>query len=424
MVNIEISLTQRFYQTLASSQNRPRGQVAAYQAKLLEKLARHAATTVPFYTDGKRLAPLFRADGSYDPQGWPMVEPLTRREAHENEDRLLARSVPPEMLPTHVDVTSGSTGTPLHVTHTLLARVSGRAMLGRLVTWHDGGTAAQRVATIKSIAKAQAELVAPGNLIVPTGLALNAQIAALKDFRPTLVVTYPNALINLIEQDGEALASVKLAVVTGELFSQAMRGRLAELTRMRVANLYSSTETGPIAMDDPQGLMRVCEENAFVEHGPLVVKNASQALVTPFYSFAMPLIRYAPGDLIGTLRETEGEFSGLRVLDAVHGRQRTLLRSPPGEMFFFGLRASDLTRILDYRDWQLIQHDRSRATFRIAVPEMPSDEAKAKLHALVSGMLRGLSVTIDCVAELPLSASGKLESTIREPAADLPQAAT
>ncbi len=70
-----------------------------------------------------------------------------------------------------------------------------------------------------------------------------------------------------------------------------------------IVDLYSTSETGPIAVEGPSRRsstrqLSICEENVFMEEPARRTGRAQpvQVIVTPYYSFGTPLIRYAPGD--------------------------------------------------------------------------------------------------------------------------------
>ncbi len=419
MKDQELKASAVFFHTLAKTQTLPRDAIISYQLKLLEKLARHAMRHVPFYRESGRLEPLFRKDGSFDMTRWTEVAPLGRGEARDNQDRLLADVVPADMQPCSVDLTSGTSGTPLRITQTLLSRVASRALLGRAISWHDG-MAEQRVLTIKSSPGGQSVRISPSALIVPADLPPAEQIEAIGDFRPTHVVSYPNVLANVLQTSQAALAGLRVAVVSGEQLTPRLRATLNSLTGARLINCYGATEVGAVAYEDTLGQLRVCEESVFVEQGAEGPDGLTTALLTPFYSFAMPLIRYAPGDVIGQLSHVDDNLRGLRVLERIGGRERNLLRSPDGHLFFADIRAKDLSSILEYRDWQMRQVSRTQAVFKIETPTLPDDGQKRALSNLLVKILHGLSVRIEYVDKLAKHPNGKFENVTRDLAVDEP----
>ena len=66
----------------------------------------------------------------------------------------------------------------------------------------------------------------------------------------------------------------------------------------------------------------------------------------------------------------------MRRLEAVVGRARNLLRLPDGQPFFpTAIRGDTLAKVLDHREWQLVQTSLGEMTLNIVVPrpETPSE---------------------------------------------------
>ena len=417
--DMEKKLTQGFYATLQKTQLLSRQAIEDYQRKLLGKLLRHARAQVPYYRDSGLLDVLFSADGKIDWSRWHLVPPLTRRAARDNEDRLRAEKLPREMLPLENDLTSGSTGTPLKIARTMLSRVASRALLGRAVNWHDQGQIG-RVAVSKYAGSEFVPTMTGHTITLPGHWPPQEQINLLATAKVTHLVTYPNLLASLLEAGGpEALKNIRVAVLTGEAVGPALRQTIAQQIPARMIECYSATEVGPIAYEDCNNELRICEENVFVETGPSVVGSAAEVLLTPFYAYAMPLIRYAPGDYINLSSSSSTFLPALRKIEKIAGRERNLLRNPAGALFYPFIAAKQLTEILDYREWQLEQLSRQKAVFRIVCASPPTPEQIYRLEAELTGILQGLVPSVVQVTQIPRTAGKAYESVLRNPAVDI-----
>ncbi|MGH8760393.1 MAG: hypothetical protein ACREVW_12910, partial [Burkholderiales bacterium] len=236
----------------------------------------------------------------------------------------------------------------------------------------------------------------------------------------THIVTYPNLLASLLEARGrDGLKSIRVAVLTGETLKPELRQDIVRQIPARLIECYSATEVGPIAYEDPHSELRICEENVFVETGPSIVGATAEVFLTPFYSYAMPLIRYAPGDFIGLASSTSSFMPALRKIAGIAGRERNLLRNPAGILFFPNIAAKQLTEILDYRDWQLEQISRQRAEFRIACPSPPTAEQIRGLESELTRVLQGLVPTVVLVTHISRTAGKAYESVLRHPSVDI-----
>ncbi|HUQ37073.1 MAG TPA: AMP-binding protein [Aestuariivirga sp.] len=415
---MEKKLTQGFYATLQKTPLLSRAAIEDYQRKLLEKLLRHARAQVPYYRDSGRLEVLFGADGKIDWSRWPLVPTLTRRTAQDNEDRLRAEKLPREMLPLENDMTSGSTGAPLRIARTMLSRVASRALLGRAVTWHDQGPIG-RVAVSRYVKPDFVPATGGHTITLPGHWPPREQIEVLARAEVTHLITYPNLLASLLEAGGPgALKKIRVAVLTGEALGPELRQTLARQIPARLIECYSATEVGPIAYEDANHHLRVCEENVFVETGASVAGDSAEVLLTPFYAYAMPLIRYAPGDYI-TLSSSPSSFMpALRRIEKIAGRERNLFRNPQGALFYPFIAAKQLADILDYREWQLEQLSRQEAVFRIVCASLPTPEQIRRLEAELTRVLQGLVPTVLQVAQILRTAGKAYESVLRNPSVE------
>jgi len=379
---------QQLTQAFAASPSFSRREIERRQAALIERLVRHAQANVPFYRDSGRLKPLFRADGRFDLAGWADLPMLTRNEAKANEDALAARATPQDMGALAAYSTSGSTGTPLKFRQTLVQRVASEVLIDRALRWNDVWPIVS-FAVSKNVAPSGA--LPPGLHIVPPDIGFDEQIATLRECRATHALTLPSIAAAWAEAAGYgALPDLRAVLITGSVLAPDVRARIERGLGAKVVSLYSASELGPIATEGPDGRLRVSEEIAWLE-GP---KGAADALapirvvVTPLYAFATPLIRYAPGDYVRFSTATAKQAPGLRRLEAVIGRSRNLLRLPDGRPFVPSMiRGETLAKVLDHREWQLVQTSLAEMTFKIVVPRPPTSAQTQALQAYLDAAL-------------------------------------
>ena len=389
---------QQLTQAFAKSQDFTRTEVLRRQTTLLERLVRHADAHVPFYRDSKRLRPLFRADGAFDLAGWNDVPILTRNEAKEHEEALQARVVPANMGALEIRMTSGSSGTPLKFRETLVQLVASEVLMNRVLRWH-GLWPIQRIAM--STFKAAPSRPAPGMLRVPSGIDFAKQVEILREAQTTHVIILPSIAAGWANVAGpDDLPDLTTVVATGEVLRQDVREKIERRLKVKVINLYSTSELGPIASEGPDGLLRVNEENLFLE-GPSAATDSkvpARLVVTPFYAFGTPLIRYAPGDYVRISNARVKQAKGLRRLEDVIGRHRNLLRQPDGSLFLPNqLRTLGLRTILDHREWQLVQTSLTDIMLRIVVPHPPSSQQWGALQEYVKNSLPNHNTSVAIV---------------------------
>jgi phenylacetate-CoA ligase len=392
-----------------ASQHFTRSEIVRRQTSLLERLVRHADTQVPFYRDSKRLKPLFRADGAFDFAGLSNVPILTRAEAQNNEEALRALSIPPDVGPIENSMTSGSTGMPLRFRRTALQSVASEALLNRIFRWH-GAWPVRRL--LLHGAKGGGGPPGDGIVNMPVGLTFAGQVELLRRSHVTHVVVAPSIALGWAEAAGEeGLPDIAALVTAGEVLTADQRRRIERAIRTKVIDLYSTSELGPIAGEGPDGRLRIFEEAMLLE-GPGAAPDPARPIrvvATPFYAFAMPLIRYAPGDYVRFSNAGGKRAAGLRRLDAVIGRRRNLMRRPNGELFLPGFfTAARLRAILEFRQWQLVQTSRENITLKIVAAAPPSPSQVEALKAFVAEKLPDHGTSVEFVDSIETNvASGK-----------------
>jgi len=128
------------------------------------------------------------------------------------------------------------------------------------------------------------------------------------------------------EQNGFQFPSLQFILASYEFVSVNHRRILQRVFGVPVFNLYGSTETGHLLMEDDTGRMRASRENALLEivEPDTAGAGAGDLVVTTLTNEYMPLLRYRIGDLV-----ERGERSGLPGW-RVHGRVRDALRDRAG----------------------------------------------------------------------------------------------
>ncbi|MBV1704519.1 MAG: phenylacetate--CoA ligase family protein [Hyphomicrobiales bacterium] len=360
----------------AVSPDYSRAEVARRQTALVERLVRHARRHVPFYREGDRLAPLFRADGAFDMAGWPDVPILTRREARDNEEALRAELLPSDMAPLEAVSTSGSTGLQFNFRTTLVQRVAAEVLANRTLHWR-GLLPFGRVAVSKYYLP-EGEPI-PGIYVIPAGMDFERQVDALRMNGTTHAFATPSVAAGWAEAAGGTTGlRLRAIVLTGEKLAPDVRAKIERGLGAPAIDVYSTSEVGSIANEGPDGVLRVNEELTLLE-GPPDGADATApvpVVTTPFYAYATPLIRYAPGDHVVFAPNASGRARGLRRLAEVLGRTHSLLRMPDGRPFLAtAARITEIEGHVDPLAWQIEQTRLDALTLRI-VPRARPDDAQ------------------------------------------------
>jgi len=425
------ALADAFLQALLKTQHLSRDAMRAYQHDLMAGLVRHARARVPFYGDG-RLDPIFRADDSIDWERWGEVPILRRVEAQANAERLYAAEVPPECGAVIVGYTSGSTGRPLAFRLNSLMAAAGTALLERGLVW-AGLPSAERLAWIRydyaglmpypDGAAYQAEVRGTTRVIhtLSVATAVEDQGRWLARIRPEIVMGYPNALALVGQALPAELAGhpFRLVICNGEAASDDVRAAIERAFGCPTMNLYSASEIGTIAVEDSGSRdLYVADEAVLAETAATADAHDEplhELIVTPFYNYAMPLIRYAPGDSVSFATTPAPDARTLRRLARVGGRDRNAFVLPSGRRWWPTYVVRLVGRYLACEQIQFAQTGAERIEVRfVSRDDDPIKDADGLLAYLRSVTPEPMELALVRVSTIPRRPSGKFEDAVCE----------
>ncbi len=210
------------------------------------------------------------------------------------------------------------------------------------------------------------------------------------------------------ERHAIAFPSVQFLLCSYEFVSVAQRRILQRVFGVPVFNLYGSTETGHLLMEDEQGRMKASLDHVFYEILQPGADGVGDLVVTTLTNDFMPLVRYRLGDLAERVEQpyTTQYF--------VHGRARDALRRADGRRVTtleVDRCFAEVRGILHYQ----LRQDASGGCQLQFIPEVEAPDAGTL--ADISARLRDLlqlarPVTIALVKLLPPLPSGKFRLTI------------
>ncbi len=411
------------------------------QAKVLLGFAQQ---TVPFYRDRLTQAG-FEPGQDLTEEAWARLPILTRAEVQEAGERLYSTQVPKAHGATYELSTSGSTGRPIKAKGTALMQVLWDALTLREHLWQRRDFAAKLVA-IRSYASGVADYP-KGSLSPSWGRSLNTtfgsgpsaalhigtkiedQVEWLQRQEPEYFLTYPSALREILlysRRAGLRFPKLRQVRTLSELLTPETRELCREVWGLEIADLYSTQENGYLAFQcSEQGAYHVQSEVAILEvlndsGAPCGPGEIGRVVVTSLHNFAMPLIRYAVGDL-AEVGEPCSCGRGLPVLNRILGRVRNVLVYPDGRKAWALLGDMYYTEIPDIRQFQIIQRTVQDIEIKLVV-ERPltaaeEDEVRGWFHER-SGYRFTVAFTYH--DEIPRSANGKFED-FRSEVAELQQ---
>ncbi len=211
------------------------------------------------------------------------------------------------------------------------------------------------------------------------------------------------------ERHGLRFPSVKFILCSYEFESVVHRRILQRVFGVPVFNLYGSTETGHLLMEDEHGAMKASLENALLEVVEPDARHVGDLVVTTLTNEYMPLLRYRIGDLVE--RRDRPDAASYRV----HGRVRDALRGPDGCRVTTREVDQCFTEIAGVAHYQLTQEENGFCRLRYipdgAGPTAP--ELTGLLHRLTELLSPPVKVAVEAVTVLAPTHSGKFRLTCR-----------
>jgi phenylacetate-CoA ligase len=211
------------------------------------------------------------------------------------------------------------------------------------------------------------------------------------------------------ERKAVRFPSVKFILCSYEFMSVAHRKILQRAFGVPVFNLYGTTETGHLLMEDEHGEMKASVENVFYEVVEPDARGVGSLVVTTLTNDVMPLVRYRVGDLVA---RRERPYA---TAYEVHGRAGDTLRRADGQL----VTTLDVDRCFAPADgilhYQLRQSENGDCQLRfIPDREPPTAERLAELTGHLRELLQGEQViSTEEVKLLPPLPSGKFRLACR-----------
>lgn len=248
---------------------------------------------------------------------------------------------------------------------------------------------------------------------------MNEYAEQLARFRPRMILGYAKALDRFSQyllDSGQQRRIQPLGIVSSaETLSHEMRTRIREAFGCKVLNRYGSREVGLIASECGRGTgLHINADNVLLE----ILEDGKPAttgevVVTDFWNYGMPLIRYRMGDR-GTRAAGKCDCGrGLPLLESIDGRTSDFLIAADGTLIhgeFFTHLFYGIDSVVQF---QFVQESMERTVINV-VPLDPANPGN--LEAVVEGARRILGgetrVRLNWCETIPTTPSGKFRFTI------------
>lgn len=417
----------KFRNVLAETEQLRPDKLQAYQENLLGPLVLHAQRNVPFYKD--LLAPVVRRSTDLDLTRWDQLPILTRAKVQQNFRSLTAGVVPPYAGAVTAGETSGSTGRPVHYLINELAKIASLGATDRAFRWwqFDGTKSmASFVARTRDDARPPDGKVERGWRVGSSGQHHMIDLSADTDMRidwlsarrPDYLTAHSFILLELAERAFARSADLRFDQINsiGSVLTDEIRNACKEVFGVRPIDHYGAQETGLLACECPRcGYLHTNAETVLIEilnsdGTPAPPGTVGRVVVTSFYNYAMPLIRYEIGDFAVAGPEHLKCPIKLPSLGKVIGRFRNAFTLRDGRRLYPYVPVSRLRQFLSFEQFQIVQTDH----VSIEVRYVPLDRNEGVDRDGLEACLRELidpsfSVEAIAVEEIPRSASGKFE---------------
>ncbi|MBL9125019.1 MAG: phenylacetate--CoA ligase family protein [Planctomycetaceae bacterium] len=336
---------------LDRSQWLPAVEIERQQARLAERLYRHAILHVPYYR-ATYAAAGFRPGSIRSIDDWLRLPILRRGDLQARFEDLQCRVK--EHGEVSLSMTTGSSGMPTRTVGTAVTRILWHALTLRHHLWNNRDFSG-KLATIRALRErdktgrieerepswgsATADILRTGPLVaLDIHTSVDEQAAWLVREDPDYLLTYPSIAVELIQymdRNGLRLPRLRELRTFGELLDPRLRELCQRNWGVPVVDGYSSQEVGYIAQQCPETEQyHVQAESVLVEvlddeGRPCQPGATGRVVVTTLHNFAMPLIRYEIGDY-AEVGDKCPCGRGLPVLRRIVGRQRNLAVLPDG----------------------------------------------------------------------------------------------
>jgi phenylacetate-CoA ligase len=211
------------------------------------------------------------------------------------------------------------------------------------------------------------------------------------------------------EQHGIKFPSLKFILCSYEFVSVVHKKILARVFGVPVFNLYGSTETGHLLMENERGEMKPSYDTAFLEIVDADARGTGELVVTTLTNDYMPLLRYRIGDL------AERHVGPCGNHFTVHGRARDALTSRDGARVTTWDVDQCFANVNGIVHYELRQGENGGCVLRF-VPDgvAPAEKELRRVTSQIEALLKSSTeIKTEAMPVLVPAASGKFRLTSR-----------
>ncbi len=248
---------------------------------------------------------------------------------------------------------------------------------------------------------------------------LPSYLAFLREFKPSVVMGYPNAL-NILAQHalatGDLPAPAKAIFTTSENVTEQLRANLEAAWQCRIYDRYGAVECCFFASQCEHGRYHVSPEVGLIEildeaglpcpHGVI-----GEVVATGLQNTLQPLIRYRTGDAARwAVNQSCPCGRQMPILESIEGRIEDLCYTPDGRQV---LRFDTVFKgVSTIREAQVVQESLNRFVIKLVPAEGFNEEDRARLRENMKLHVGEVQTDIELVEAIPRRSSGKFQAVV------------
>lgn len=389
--------------------------LATFRLQRILDLVRFSAAETKI---GKERLRVLCSGDKLDLENWKDVRPLQKHEIMQRRSACVAQVLPAEAGQPFDGWTAGTTGQPLHYLNTELSSVADQLLNQRFFEdWSldPGSTLAQIGIERGSHRQQQGSGWHLGSrvgkwVMIPVNDDPDTQLDKLVSLKPAVLKLYPLSLTLLIQRARERKLKLHFQSVIsgGNIVTPEMREDCRDVFGCEIADTYGAEEVGNIALQcHICGQLHVSEEAVLLEvvkeNGePAEAGEAGRTIVTPFYNFAMPLVRYDLEDHVQRGDSSMPCARGRMTLTKVRGRSTSAFRLADGKINWPFVPASAVFALGNVKHFQFVQTAPDHVEFRYVPHDASRGIELAPVQAIVDQHIHeSLKASVVPVEKIP-----------------------
>lgn len=383
--------------------------------ELLDNIISHARENSEFY---KTLNPSELSE-------CPVVDKLLLRTKH-GEIAINKEKLPFQNGEYHIQRTSGSTGAPFALPQDLRKRrrriaelkytnqVVGFNSHERLIqlriwtNWHNKST---KQAVSENIFPVDISNLTDENLHKICNMIADKRVHAVRGYASSFDIIGRFAIKHSYD-----FSHVKVMIAGSEALDDATRDIVNNDLHSNIISQYANEENGILAQEN------LGERKFYLNHAgyyfevlkfesdePTEEGEIGRVVITDYFNYAFPMIRYDTGDTAIAIRDTENHVVAF---EKIYGRKLDMVFDANNKPIFPMAFARILKNYPSIEQWQFIQETKFDYNLKLIVEQQNEDVERDILNRISELCGNGSRIVVEYVDGIPVLKSGKRKSVI------------